>query len=141
GGYDGFAPYEIVLEADTDGDGVMERQAGTIVVSTYDEHETTSAPTVPGFAASVKLSLHPNPVTGSSAIEFTLARGVDATLGVYDLLGREVKMLHRGTLAAGPHRFDWTGRDHDGRRAPAVVYFVRYQVPGRSMEAKVVKLR
>lgn len=141
GGYDGFAPYEIVLEADTDGDGVMERQAGTIVVSTYDDQETVSAPVAPGFAESVKLSLRPNPFTGSSAIEFTLARGVDVTLGVYDLLGREVKTLHRGALAAGPHRFDWNGRDEGGRRSPAGVYFVRWQAPGRSMETKVVKLR
>lgn len=140
-GYDPSAPYEIVLEADTDGDGTMERQGGAIVYSTYDENETVGAPEAAGLRESVKLALRPNPFTGMSAIEFTLAREGDVTLGVYDLLGRQVKLLSRGKLAAGPHRFEWTGRDESGRRAPAGVYFVRFTAPGRSMEAKLVKLR
>src|SRR4249920_1805568 len=47
-GYDPFAPYEVVLEADTDEDGVMEVQGGTLVASTYDENEVVGVPDAPG---------------------------------------------------------------------------------------------
>ena len=49
--------------------------------------------------------------------------------------------LHRGRLAEGPHRIEWNGRDDRGRRVAAGIYFVRFEVPGRRMEAKLVKLR
>jgi hypothetical protein len=141
GGYDPSAPYEIVLDADTDEDGVMERQGGTLVESTYDDTEIVGAPDAPGEAESVRLLLAPNPFLGGSAIAFSLGHAQDVDLGVFDLSGRRVRQLHRGRLAAGPHSFDWNGRDDGGRRAPAGIYFVRFQAPGRRMEAKLVKLQ
>ena len=140
-GYDPSAPYEIVLEADTDGDGVPERQSGTIVQSTYDENETVAAPASPVWRESVKLALAPNPFLGGSSIAFTLGAAQDVELGVYDLVGRRVRQIHRGRLAAGPHSFDWNGRDDAGRRIAAGIYFVRYQTPEHRMEAKLVKLQ
>jgi flagellar hook assembly protein FlgD len=59
---------------------------------------------------------------------------------VFDLGGRLVRTLHRGPLAAGPHAFEWNGRDQAGRRAAAGVYFVVFDSPGRGLRAKLVKL-
>jgi len=139
-GYDPAAPYEVVLEADTDEDGVMERQGGVLVVSTYDEDETVSAPGSPVHPESVRLSLVPNPFLGSSTVEFTLGRARDVELGVFDLSGRRVRELHRGPLPEGPHRIEWNGRDDRGRRAAAGIYFVRFETAEQRMEAKLVKL-
>jgi sugar lactone lactonase YvrE len=140
-GYDPATPYEIWLEADTDGDGVMERQAGTIVQSTYDENETAGARPDPGVTESVRLAIAPNPFLGGSSIAFTLAAPQDVDLGIFDLVGRRVRQIQRGRLAAGPHAFEWNGRDDGGRRVAAGIYFVRYQTPERRMEAKLVKLQ
>jgi hypothetical protein len=140
-GYDPSAPYEIVLEADTDEDGTMERQAGTLVVSTYDESEIVGAPAGAVDGGSVRMSLVPNPFLGGSFIELSLGRPQDVDLGVFDLVGRRVRQLHRGRLAEGPHRIEWNGRDDSGRRVAAGVYFVRFQGPERRMEAKLVKLQ
>jgi len=140
-GYDPSAPYEIVLEADTDEDGVMERQGGTLVVSTYDENETAGTPPGPANRESVRLSLVPNPFLGGSSIEFSLARAENVELGVFDLVGRRVRQLHRGRLAEGPHHIEWNGRDDGGRRVAAGIYFVRFEASSRRMEAKLVKLR
>jgi hypothetical protein len=140
-GYDSSAPYEIVLEADTDGDGEMERQCSTVVAATYDDTEVTGAPSGPPAVESVKLALAPNPFFTGSNIRFSLARAEDVDLGVYDLGGRLVRQLQHGRLLAGPHAIEWNGRDDGGRRAPAGVYFVRFSSPGRRMESKVVKLQ
>jgi hypothetical protein len=141
-GYDPFAPYEVVLEADTDEDGVMEVQGGTLVASTYDENETVGVPDAPGGGGEdVRIALAPNPFLGGTHIQLSLGRAQDVDLGVFDLIGRRVRLLHRGRLAAGPHAIEWNGRDDGGRRAPAGLYFVRFLTADRRVEAKLVKLQ
>ena len=140
-GYDPFARYEIVLEADTDGDGALERLCGSVVEATYDSTETVGVPRATASERRLQLLMSPNPFLGSSAITFTLAGAEQVELGVYDLSGRRVRSLARGRLEAGPHQFAWNGRDDDGRRTAGGVYFVRLEVSGRRMEAKLVKLQ
>ena len=140
-GYDPFAPYEVVLEADTDEDGVMEVQGGTLVASTYDENEVVGVKDAPVGGEDVRIALAPNPFLGGTSIQFALGRAQDVDLGVFDLIGRRVRLLHRGRLAAGPHAIEWNGRDDGGRRAPAGLYFVRFLTADRRVEAKLVKLQ
>ncbi len=140
-GYDPAAPYEIVFEADTDGDAVMERLCGTIVAASYDSAQVTSVTpgTVP--VESLRLLATPNPFMGGSTIAFSLGQAEDVTLGVYDLSGRLVRSLQRGRLAAGAYRFEWNGRDASGRRVAAGVYFARLEAGMRHLESQLVKLR
>jgi hypothetical protein len=140
-GYDPAAPYEIVFDADTDNDGTMERLCGTIVTSTYDGTETAAVTPVPPPVESLRLRMAPNPFLGGSTIGFSLSHAEGVTLGVFDLSGRRVRSLQHGPLAAGEHRFEWNGRDDDGHRAAAGVYFVRFETATRHLEARLVKLR
>lgn len=140
-GYDPAAPYEIVFEADTDGDAVMERLCGTIVASTYDSAQVTSVTPVAPPSASLRLLATPNPFMGGSSISFSLATAEDVTLGIYDLNGRLVRSLQRGRLTAGAYRFEWNGRDANGRRAAAGVYFARLEAGARRLQSQLVKLR
>jgi mannose/cellobiose epimerase-like protein (N-acyl-D-glucosamine 2-epimerase family) len=54
---------------------------------------------------------YPNPFNPSTLIRFSLPRGADIRLSVYDLLGREVALLSQGETSAGMHevRFDAPG--------------------------------
>ncbi|MEO7866722.1 MAG: FlgD immunoglobulin-like domain containing protein [Candidatus Eisenbacteria bacterium] len=70
---------------------------------------------------SVRLLATPNPFMGGSTIAFALGHAEDVTLGVYDLTGRLVRSLQRCRLADGAYRFEWNGRDANGRRVPAGV--------------------
>lgn len=141
GDYDLGARYEIVLEADTDGDGSVERLSGTIVEARYDTTATVAVTVPASFDRSIRLVTRPNPFVGGSTIEFTLSQVENIDLGIYDLGGRLVRSLSRGRLAAGAHHFAWNGRDERGRRVPAGVYFVRMDGSGRHLEAKLVKMR
>src|SRR6185436_8373454 len=89
--------------------------------------ETVGAPPGPRPVDSIKLLASPNPFFGGSNIDFSLARADQIDLAVYDLSGRRVKTIKRGTIAAGPHRFEWNGRDEGGRRSAPGVYFVRLE--------------
>jgi hypothetical protein len=86
-------------------------------------------------------ALGPNPFHGSAGVSFTLARAGRVELAVYDLMGREVRSLARGDMAAGAQRRVWDGRRGDGSDAPAGVYFVRLVTPGGHWTRTLVRVR
>lgn len=66
---------------------------------------------------------YPNPMTGQALVPVVLAEAAEARVAVYDVLGREVEVLHEGALDAGAHRLRF-----DGTGLPAGVYLVRAAV-------------
>ncbi|NLP10691.1 T9SS type A sorting domain-containing protein [bacterium] len=75
---------------------------------------------------------HPNPFNPSTQIPFTLAQPGMVVLTVYDMLGREVKQLVNGSLAAGKHSVQWDGSNERGEKAASGVYFYRLQAFGHT---------
>jgi hypothetical protein len=68
------------------------------------------------------LTVYPNPTSGAASIALTLNVTSDVRIAVYDVLGREVAVLHEGTLDAGHHAFPF-----DGSALPAGIYLVRVE--------------
>jgi subtilisin family serine protease len=82
----------------------------------------------------------PNPMRDLTAIRFTLPAAADARLAIYDVVGRRIRTLHAGALAAGEHVRVWNGRTDRGTPAPAGAYFYRLESNGRSLSRKLVVL-
>lgn len=59
---------------------------------------------------------------------------------VLDPMGREVATLVEGMVLPGRHQATWSG-EIAGRRAPAGLYFIRYQTPERNVTRRVVLTR
>jgi hypothetical protein len=78
-----------------------------------------------GPAARVALSNSPNPGRRSTELEFDLAASERVELVIYDISGRLVRSLAKGTFNAGPHRVRWDGRDAAGRAMVSGIYFAR----------------
>jgi hypothetical protein len=58
---------------------------------------------------------YPNPFTGLTTIPFELDRNVEeATLSIYDLLGRTVKVWEMKSLNRGKHQVEWSGEEQRG---------------------------
>lgn len=67
--------------------------------------------------ASVDAILHqnyPNPFNPSTSIEFTLNKSQSVELTVFDIAGRRVATLLKGTLGEGDHTVLWNGRSENG---------------------------
>ena len=80
----------------------------------------------------------PNPSHARLTLAFSLAAPGPASLAIIDLSGRVVRTLVAGSLAAGPHRVGWDGRDAGGRVVRAGTYFVRLVAgDGRRVERMV----
>jgi hypothetical protein len=69
--------------------------------------------------------VRPNPFRPGGVIEFSVPEPRPVELGVFDAAGRRVALLSRGLQPAGRRTVVWEGRDDDGRRLPAGVYFCR----------------
>jgi subtilisin family serine protease len=103
------------------------------------ERETLIAETPAVFASSLVVS--PNPMTGSSRVSFRLNGGSPYTLSVFDLRGRLVRTLERGTAGEQPGLVGWDGRDGQGRELPSGVYFVRLAAEREILTRKVMLTR
>jgi hypothetical protein len=67
----------------------------------------------------------PNPFNPQTTIQFALRNAGPASLEVFDVTGRRVTTLLRGSLDAGPHRIAWNGTDASGRSVASGVYLYR----------------
>ena len=103
------------------GDGPNgEAQARVPVVLTVTPGTSAEPPTGPAEAVLRLLAPYPNPSRGATTIPLMLREAAEVRVVVFDVLGREVAVLHKGWLAAGAHRLDF-----DGSALPAGLYLVR----------------
>jgi hypothetical protein len=72
------------------------------------------------------LSLYPNPLAGSTQVNFTLPRAARVELTVTDALGRVVDRLNAGQLPAGPQAIRWARKSQ-----AAGIYFFRLSFDGQ----------
>ncbi len=68
---------------------------------------------------------YPNPFNPNTTINYALKEDVRASLKVYDLLGREVRVLVNEHQPAAYYSVVWDGRDRSGRPLPSGVYIAR----------------
>jgi hypothetical protein len=80
----------------------------------------------------------PNPARLSATILYTLPRSMSVRLEVYDILGRRVRSLVKGSLDAGAHEATWDLRSGTGDRVRSGVYIVRLSVSGAQLSRRVV---
>ncbi len=132
--------YTITFTAQLTGDGNAANDAQTVEVNVTG---------IPGVAdAKGKLPkwfdlsvAKPNPMVGSSVINYALPHTSRITITLYDISGKFVKTLVTGTKDAGYFSAGWNGKDDFGRPAPKGIYFVRMDTPEYSATNKLILVR
>jgi hypothetical protein len=69
---------------------------------------------------------YPNPIRDKTSIHYQLKNQGKVTIKVYNTLGQAVSTLVEEELPAGYHKVNWDGRNEQGRKVSAGVYF--YQI-------------
>jgi hypothetical protein len=72
---------------------------------------------------SLLLTNHPNPFSGSTMIEYLLRERGHVRLRVFDMTGRQVRLLLDGEEEAGEHSLNWDALDDHGGVLPTGIYF------------------
>lgn len=84
---------------------------------------------------------YPNPFNPSTKIAFYLPEQTDISLSVYDVSGRLVRELERGSLGAGWHSLTWDGTSETGKTADSGAYFCRLKAGKDIITRKMILLR
>ncbi len=93
-------------------------------------------------AIPTKFALHsnrPNPFNPTTTIAYDLPRAGEVRLAIYDVRGREVRVLKSGQQPAGRHQIVWDGRNAKSEPAASGVYFYRL-VAGDFVETRKMVL-
>lgn len=78
----------------------------------------------PATPTTLAFSVRPNPASARTELAFYLRAETSVDLAIYDVQGRSVRALATGAvLPAGRHALTWDGRDDQGRRLAAGVYY------------------
>ena len=116
------------LFAGTDGQGVYR---GMLPLVTGREEEDGKLPA--DYAISQNF---PNPFNPTTSIEFDLREPGAVKLAVYDMVGREVRVLADGALSAGKHHVTLEAAD-----LPSGVYIYRLEADGKSFAKKMILMK
>ncbi|OZC02665.1 M4 family metallopeptidase [Rubricoccus marinus] len=78
----------------------------------------------------------PNPASGASSVVFSLEEAGEARVALYDVLGREVAVLHDGQTEAGEHDVAF-----DARSVPAGSYIIVMQTGAQRLTQRLTVVR
>ena len=87
-------------------------------------------------------AVYPNPSDGQVTIEVAVPETMALQVELYNVLGRQVGLLHSGELAPGVHKLRWDGRTTSGAAAASGVYLLRLMGPdGQQDTARLTRVR
>jgi hypothetical protein len=109
----------------------------------FDIHPAVDAPDVrPGLPTRWRLARSaPNPFSSSTMIHYDVPVEGPVRITVHDVTGRLVRRVAEGRTRAGYHNVRWDGRDSNGKRVAAGIYFYRMQADGYTNSRKMVLLK
>jgi hypothetical protein len=133
-----FIPYDIVVAADADGNGVPDAEAAAGMI--YGEPPlNVVGVTAPGATLPTRFELvstAPNPFHRVLAVDFDLPRVTTVKLELFDISGRRVRSVVEPSAPAGRVR-----RMLDAGGLPSGVYVLRVQAGAEARSRRVVMLK
>ncbi len=78
----------------------------------------------------------PNPFNPTTRLQYSVARGQEVSIKVYNVLGKEVAKLVNGYKSPGTYEVEF-----DASKLPSGIYFYRYTTPGFSAVKKMMLLK
>ena len=83
---------------------------------------------------------YPNPFNPATNIDVYISAPYDGKLTIFDLSGRQIKILHQGRLQEGTSTFLWDGNDDRGRSVSGGVYIYRLSIDNEYVKSEKMTL-
>ena len=83
----------------------------------------------------------PNPFNPATTVKFNLGEIEEVSIRVYNILGKEVKLLLDKNLPPREYTIQWEGKDDEGNILPGGVYFIRMTAGNYRQTIKTVLLK
>jgi len=93
-------------------------------------------PIIPNITALT--SVFPNPFKNSVSLNYSLRKGNEVNIGIYNVKGQLIRSLVSDWNKAGTYTIVWDGRDGNSKSVPAGIYFVRMQTDRQTFTKKLL---
>lgn len=108
----------------------------------FSRYIVTSVPGVPTVPDNFVLNInYPNPFNGGTTITFDAPRADNVELIVYDILGKKIRTVFRGSSTPGRNVARWNGVDEQGNPVASGVYFYQLRTSQTTVTNKMILLR
>lgn len=87
------------------------------------------------------LQNYPNPFNSSSQIKISSEKQCNIQIVIYNILGKEVKILLDKELPAGEYTIEWDGKDSNGNFLNSGVYFIKMKANGFQKTIKSILMK
>jgi hypothetical protein len=84
---------------------------------------------------------YPNPFNPVTTIVYELPEEADVNVTIFDMLGRQIRILFEGRKKAGGHDVRWHGDDESGRPVSSGLYFYRVTAGSHVAVRKMLLIR
>jgi len=84
----------------------------------------------------INLSNYPNPFNAVTTISYSLPQAASVTIGIFDILGRNLKTMDKGMQEAGEYQVTWNAQNQ-----PSGLYFYRIHVDNQTLTNKMALLK
>ncbi|NWG27155.1 MAG: VCBS repeat-containing protein [Ignavibacteriaceae bacterium] len=84
---------------------------------------------------------YPNPFNPATTVRFSLVEIEDVSIRIYDIVGKEIKLLLDKNLPTGEYIVQWDGKDDEGTILPGGVYFIQMTAGNYRQTIKSVLLK
>ena len=84
---------------------------------------------------------YPNPFNSATRILYTLPEDSQIKLSIFDILGKEIKILYNGAQIAGDHNILWDGKDSENEQVASGVYIYKLTVGNVNVIRKLLYLK
>lgn len=94
-----------------------------------------------GKVSELSISNFPNPFNPETSIVYSVPEEMEREpirVGIYDLLGKSVKLLANGIHASGNYWVQWRGEDEQGRTVPTGIYFCVIESQGERLAIRKI---
>ena len=131
------APVAVTL----DPDNWILNQVEQVAAAGVEEPGFEVDPGESGWQTTGRLSVRPNPFTGTTRIHLDDPAAGSVRVEVVDPSGRRVRTLEAAARGGSAVELEWDGRDASGRPVPAGTYFVRVAGSGREIRGRAIVVR
>jgi len=110
------------------------------MLTIYYSEDVVNAPAFKAFELE-SFKAFPNPFRDELGNTYKVKRGEVVQLGIYNLLGQQIRMIRRGHQSPGQYHYTWEGTDRSGKTVPTGMYYVMLGKGENKQVLKIIKTR
>lgn len=133
---------------DVDNDGTIECTLAKYDYPNFASYEylvyNTGVTNIGGGLPAVNFKLkqnYPNPFNPRTNIEYTLAKGEEVQIAVFDIKGELITILHNGYRQPGTYTIEWDATNHNGKKVTSGAYFYQIKTPSYLSTKKMLLVK